>query len=217
MALHAIIGRAEFSGQCLFISLGEKMHSCDTHPARRYGEMNFSDPGRDWGKASHIVPGRRVNEPNHKAWHSPVSLIVNSAKGFSLVDDAHATPRETDHADSYEEMARAMVKTIGDSVEVLRSIAEAMPTIERILFDRDREIHHGSGKNQKGASSHASKEASMPSDSALCWSPDMMVEIHNLCAQNRRSAPAHSNAINRYGKDAEPENDILPPLRHFTD
>ncbi|MBX2830203.1 MAG: hypothetical protein KTR23_03345 [Rhodospirillales bacterium] len=194
------------------------MHSCDTHPARRYGEVNFSDPGRDWGKASHIVPGRRKNEPNHKAWHSPVSLVVSSPSGFSLVEEAHATPHEADKPDPYEEMARAMVKTIGDSVDVLKSIAEIMPVLERVLFDRDREIHPDiSDQDHKEKARRKAAEEAMHSDAALTWSPDMMVELHNLCAQNRKSVPAHLNAINKYGRDAEPENDILPPLRHLKD
>ena len=45
----------------------------------------------------------------------------------------------------------------------------------------------------------------------------MMVEIHKLCAQNRQTSPAHPKAIDGYGADTEPDNDILPPLRYFHD
>lgn len=200
----------------LKFSLGENMYSVDIHPARRKGELNFSDPGRDWGPASHIVPGRRVNEPNHKAWHSPVALLARSRAGFELFSEEDEKPADkSGPSDAYEEMALAMVKTIGDSVNVLKSIAEIMPVLERMLVARDGEGVHEEGRREVQPRSSESK--SKPGDSALCWSSDMMVEIHNLCAQNRQSGASHPKAVNGYGSDPEPDNDILPPLRYFHD
>ncbi len=195
------------------------MYSVDIHPARRKGETNFSDPGRDWGPASHIVPGRRINEPNYQAWHSPVALLARSRSGFNLIQDQApaAEPQEpAQPSDAYEEMAIAMVKTIGDSVNVLKSIAEIMPVLERMLAARDGEgIHEEAHRPER----QCSKSEGSPNQSGagLCWSSDMMVEIHNLCAQNRQTCPTHPKAVNGYGSDPEPDNDILPPLRYFHD
>lgn len=193
------------------------MYSVEEHPARRKGEINFSDPGRDWGPASHIVPGRRINEPNYQAWHSPVALLARSRAGFDLIRKSHKESLEaTPPSDAYEEMAMAMVKTIGDSVTVLKSIADIMPVLERMLAGRDGEgIHEEAHRPDPQTLSDCGHTQS--EDSTRCWSSDVMVEIHNLCAQNRQSGPAHAKAIRRYGTDPEPENDILPPLRYFTD
>lgn len=193
------------------------MYSVDTHPSRRKGEKNFSDPGRNWGPASHIVPGRRINEPNYNAWHSPVALLARSRSGFDLIQQASKDVSDiTPPTDAYEEMALAMVKTIGDSVTVLKSIADIMPVIERMLTGRHGEgLHEEIRQPDKAAApDHGASEAR---NSGLCWSSDMMVEIHNLCAQNRQCGQAYAKAIRRYDIDADPGNDILPPLRYYKD
>jgi hypothetical protein len=189
------------------------MESCDAHPARRKGEMNFSDPGRDWGKAPHIVPGRRVNEPNHKVWNSPVALFAQTRSGLGMLEDGpKAGADNRDPKDVYEEMALAMVQTIGNSVSILQSLTGMMPVLERMLAARDGEGIHEEGRRVSPATSpNADQEKSDPA--GLCWSSDMMVEIHNLCAQNRQSCPTDPKTCNHYSTDHEPLNDILPPLR----
>ncbi|MAL41011.1 MAG: hypothetical protein CMO04_14130 [Thalassospira sp.] len=195
------------------------MNSVDSHPARRKGERNFSDPGRDWGPACHIVPGRRINEPNYKAGNSPVALLARSRSNFDLIAESSKEIADgPPPSDPYEAMAMAMIRTIGESVSVLKSIADVMPTLDRMLVGRDGESLHEEALQDKtgSASDKASEKARAEGkENALCWSSDMMVEIHNLCAQNRKSGQAHAKAIRRYDIDPEPDNDIFPPLRNF--
>ena len=104
--------------------------SCAPHPARRKGEVHCRGTGRDWGPNSHILPGRRVNEPNHQAWKYLVETDADDDEPSQAAIDAV-------FSDYIDEASVAVTRTFEDSFRMLKSVMEMMAFIEGL-----RVMHH---------------------------------------------------------------------------
>lgn len=188
------------------------MMSCAPYPARRKGEANWSGLGRDWGPNSHILPGRRVNEPNHNAW----KFLVESD---SRDGESSDTAIDGLFSDYIEEASVAVTQTFEDSFRMLKSVMEMMAFIEGL-----RVMHHDGAiapKPDKGLDRLSNGKVSNQKDQNLPgegsgWSSEFMVQLHNMCANGPEPRPDHFNVTECYGTYLEPDYEILPPKSPVT-
>ena len=193
--------------EALFCVLGLEMMSYETHPARRKGEANWAGQSRDWGPRSHILPGRRVNEPNHQAWKSRM------ASGIQKYDSSDVTV-DSLFADYIEEASVAVTRTFENSVGMLKSIMEMMAFLEGV-----RVMHHDGAISSKvderlDRLSHRSTSGRVEDTKISqqnCLSSESMVQLHTMCANGLSSRPDHGKVTKRYGTYLEPDHEILPP------
>lgn len=186
--------------------------SCAPHPARRKGEANCRGLGRDWGPNSHILPGRRVNEPNHQAWKYLVESDTDDhAPSQAAVDGVFS--------DYIDEASVAVTRTFEDSFRMLKSVMEMMAFIEGLRVMRhDGAIAAKADKrldrlsNDKFSDQNGQTSPNQQSG----WSSELMVQLHNMCAKGQNPRPDHFNVTERYGTYLEPDHEILPPQSPVT-
>lgn len=191
------------------------MNSFQLHPARRKGEVYHQGPGRYLGENCHIDPGRRHGEPNHEVWNDLVSmrLTYNAKRKFF---DTQEADNSADFDNANVENATAMIRAIGDSVAVLKSIVDIMPALERLIsLNSGIETKRSDPKTLQ----HRVSEKLLPKQPLTNnrgWSSDAMVEMHNLCAESRRTPSINRASSNVYDrKDEVPDNVIPPGPRYY--
>lgn len=186
--------------------------SCTPHPARRKGEANCNGLGRDWGPNSHILPGRRVNEPNHQAWKFLVETETNG-------DEPSDTAIDGLFSDYIDEASVAVTRTFEDSFRMLKSVMEMMAFIEGLR------VRHLDGtispKADKRLDRLSNDKFSNQTDRSSPhqrsgWSSELMVQLHNMCANGQTPSVDHGKVTKRYGTYLEPDHDILPPKPSVT-
>jgi hypothetical protein len=198
--------------EALCYSLGLEMMSCVPHPARRKGEANCRGPGRDWGASSHILPGRRVNEPNHQAWQY---LVENDTHDTELTESGV----DGFFSDYIDEASVAVTRTFEDSFRMLKSVMEMMAFIEGLRVMRhDGAVAPKADKRLERLSNDtfANKQDQNSSQDRSGWSSEFMVQLHNMCASGQKTRPDHLNVTECYGTFLEPEHEILPPKSPVT-
>jgi len=188
------------------------MMSCATHPARRKGEVHCRGTGRDWGPNSHILPGRRVNEPNHQAWKYLVETDADDDEPSDAAIDAV-------FSDYIDEASVAVTRTFEDSFRMLKSVMEMMAFIEGLRVRRhdgaiaptaDRRLDRLCNEKSSGQNDQTSPYRQSG------WSSELMVQLHNMCATGQNPRPDHFNVTERYGTYLEPDHEILPPQSPVT-
>jgi hypothetical protein len=191
------------------------MNSFELHPARRKGEVYHTDPGRYLGENCHLDPGRRHGEPNHEVWKDLISMRLTAAAKRTLFS-AQEAENSTYFDNSNAENATAMIRAIGDSVAVLKSIVDIMPALERLIS-----VNSGLEAKRRDPKTieHQTSEK-LPPKRPLTnnngWSADAMIEMHNMCAESRRK-PAGKPTLNEVyeHKDDSTDNVIPPGPRYY--
>ena len=181
--------------------------SCAPHPARRKGEAHCRGSGRDWGPNSHILPGRRVNEPNHQAWKY---LVENDTRD----DEPTEAAIEGVFSDYIDEASVAVTRTFEDSFRMLKSVMEMMAFIEGLRAMRhDGAIAPTADKRLDRLSNDqfSNQNDQSPQQQQSGWSSEFMVQLHNMCANGQKPRPDHFNVTECYGIYLEPDHEILPP------
>tara|TARA_B100000749_G_scaffold278381_1_gene268983 strand:- start:872 stop:1672 length:801 start_codon:yes stop_codon:yes gene_type:complete len=204
--------RAWISEKRNYYALGKEMMSYEPHPARRKGEVNCTGHGRDWGQNSHILPGRRVNEPNHQAWKSRMAAGIHKYEPSDADGDGL-------FADYIEEASVAVTRTFENSVGILKSVMEMMAFLEGI-----RVMHHDGAVAPKadkrldrlsnGRFTNRASENATHERNGL--SSEFMVQLHNMCTNGQNPCRDHVKVTKRYGTYLEPEHEIIPPKPRVT-
>ena len=188
------------------------MMSCAPHPARRKGEVHCRGTGRDWGPNSHILPGRRVNEPNHQAWKYLVETDADDDEPSQAAIDAV-------FSDYIDEASVAVTRTFEDSFRMLKSVMEMMAFIEGLrVMHHDGPIASKTDKPLDRLSNETlpKQQGQNSPNQQSAWSSELMVHLHNMCAKGQKPRPDHVNVTQSYGIYLEPDHEILPPQSPVT-
>ena len=185
------------------------------HPARRKGEVNCKDPGRYLGDNCHLNPGRRRGEPNHEVWNDLVSMRLTSEAKRKLADTAETLSSANFDAANIEN-ATAMIRAIGDSVAVLKSIVEIMPALERLISVNSGDAAARGTTDTSDQPGLGKLPPKKPLTNTSGWSSDALVEIHNLCAESRRTSSASLASGTVYDSTDDVFEKVIPPrVRYY--
>lgn len=164
------------------------MDFIDTPPLRRGGEENCTGHGRDWGENSHILPGRRVGEPNHRALDNRLLLPLD-------LSSEHEKPDTRTDRITFERLERPPGKVSVGCRDTLRSLARVIQVLEWMRSKR----------NDNG--DHVPQSAS--------WSAEVIEQIQTMWGYDWVPMLDHGNVPKTYGRCIRPQNENVRQVHHF--
>ncbi|WP_417811076.1 hypothetical protein [Thalassospira alkalitolerans] len=182
------------------------MHTYSSHPARRSGEQNFNYIGGHRLHSQRINPARRWGEENYFAWKCFQALgLVSPSDDDDLADNS-----ETNF---YENQSNTIIKALSDSISIVKSVIEIKPVLEGLIeASRSKgQFADKSGKDKMGAPEVKASNDTDVDD--LKWSPEKMIEIHNICTESRLANRVSPNTSKKYKDnvdgDRKPERPVV--------
>ncbi|WP_417815429.1 hypothetical protein [Thalassospira alkalitolerans] len=182
------------------------MHTYSSHPARRSGEQNFNYIGGHRLHSQRINPARRWGEENYFAWKCFQALgLVSPSDDDDLADNS-----ETNF---YENQSNTIIKALSDSISIVKSVIEIKPVLEG-LIEASRSKGQFADKSAKDKMGAPEVKASNDTDvDDLKWSPEKMIEIHNICTESRLANRVSPNTSKKYKDnvdgDRKPERPVV--------
>ena len=185
------------------------MHTYSSHPARRSGEQNFNYIGGHRLHSQRINPARRWGEENYFAWKCFQALgLVSPSDDDDLADNS-----ETNF---YENQSNTIIKALSDSISIVKSVIEIKPVLEG-LIEASRSKGQFADKSAKDKMGAPEVKASNDTDvDDLKWSPEKMIEIHNICTESRLANRVSPNTSKKYKDNGDGGMIRIRTRRFFT-
>ncbi|MCC9620640.1 hypothetical protein LPB41_02955 [Thalassospira sp. MA62] len=200
------------------------MDLVDASPARRKGERNFRDPGRDWGENSHILPGRRVNEPNHEAWKNRVSLRLNypyqqlphdGRRDKETLVASKTGTNKPESATRWQGLGDGAAHATGDALYSLSRVIGVLEGMRSVVNDNSFapcSTNHVDGARGIGADDLPKGDRATKDDTG--WSSEVILQVSQMWERDWTPAPNHGSEARRYGMVIKACNQNLHTQSH---
>lgn len=186
------------------------MHLTEPNPARRTGEKNYADPGRDWGKNCHILPGRRRGEKNYHFWQSRASRepVLPSCHHELSVD-----PRVGDPAMVQGAEPSSVSQSLATTFDMMKSLSELVRVLEAIRsVSNENDIFSADDRFLE-----QTKDASLAGgegDDTRPWVLAVIDQLAVLGASERIPSLNHGAKAMAYGDRIQAANDVVSRVSH---